>query len=198
MRIDRIEPSKNLLRTRSEWRGRVVFLALVYPSREGLPEYLAYRQEVESVARVINDRWATPGWAPIVLDTSDNFPRSIAALTRYDVLLVNPVRDGLNLVAKEGPVLNTNHGVLALSREAGAWDELGGIALEVNPFDVAGTADVLATALTMAPGERKTHAEALAKVAAARVPHDWFDDMLGVAASASGLPDPPTTGCARP
>ncbi|HVM15243.1 MAG TPA: trehalose-6-phosphate synthase, partial [Egibacteraceae bacterium] len=97
-RVDRIEPSKNLLRgfwafddllrTRTEWRGRVVFVALVSPSREGLPEYLAYRQEVEAVARVVNDRWATPGWTPIVLDTSDNFPRSIAALTRYDVLLV--------------------------------------------------------------------------------------------------------------
>ncbi len=201
VRVDRIEPSKNLLRgfwafddllrTRSEWRSRVVFVALVYPSREGLPEYLAYRQEVESVARVINDRWGTPGWTPIVLDTSDNFPRSIAALVRYDVLLVNPVRDGLNLVAKEGPVLNTNDGVLALSREAGAWDEMGGTALEVNPFDVSGTADVLAAALTMPPAERKAHAEALAKAASARVPRHWFDDMLTVAGSASGLPNPP-------
>jgi len=200
VRVDRIEPSKNLLRgfwafddllqTRIEWRGRVVFVALVYPSREGLPEYLAYRQEVESVARVINGRWATPGWTPIVLDTSDNFPRSIAALVRYDVLLVNPVRDGLNLVAKEGAVLNTNNGVLALSREAGAWEELGAVALEVNPFDVAGTADVLATALTMGPGERKAHAEALAKAAAARVPRNWFDDLLHEAGSVSGLPDP--------
>jgi trehalose 6-phosphate synthase len=201
VRVDRIEPSKNLLRgfwafedllrTRTEWRGRVVFLALVYPSREGLPEYLAYRQEVESVAKVINDRWARPGWTPICLDTSDNFPRSIAALTRYDVLLVNPVRDGLNLVAKEGAVLNETNGVLALSREAGAWEELGGTALEVNPFDVSGTADVLATALTMAPGERAAHAEALAKAASARVPRNWLDDMLAVAASSRGLPEPP-------
>lgn len=201
VRVDRIEPSKNilrgfwafddLLRTRTEWRGRVVFLACVYPSREGLPEYLAYRQECESVARVINDRWARPGWTPVVLDTSDNFARSIAALTRYDVLLVNPVRDGLNLVAKEGAVLNENNGVLALSREAGAWEELGGTALEVNPFDVSGTAEVLATALTMSQGERAAHAEALAKAASARVPRHWLDDMLEVAASARGLPDPP-------
>jgi trehalose 6-phosphate synthase len=176
----------------------VIFVACVYPSREGLPEYLAYRQEVESVAAVINDRWATPGWTPILLDTSDNFPRSIAALTRYDVLLVNPVRDGLNLVAKEGAVLNECNGVLALSREAGAWEELGGVALEVNPFDVSGTADVLATALTMAPGERATHAEALAKAASARVPRDWFEDMLKVAGAATGLPDPPATKRAAP
>jgi trehalose 6-phosphate synthase len=202
VRVDRIEPSKNLLRgfwafddllrTRTEWRGRVVFVALVYPSREGLPEYLAYRQEVESVARVVNDRWCTPGWLPIVLDTSDNFPRSIAALACYDVLLVNPVRDGLNLVAKEGAVLNQSNGVLALSREAGAWEELGSVALEVNPFDVSGTADVLAAALTMAPAERAAHAEALSKAASARVPRDWFDDLLAEAGSVSGLPDPAT------
>ena len=201
VRVDRIELSKNLLRgfwafedllrTRTEWRGRVVFVACVYPSREGLPDYLAYRQEVESVARVINERWARFGWTPIILDTSDNFARSIAALTRYDVLLVNPIRDGLNLVAKEGAVLNGCNGVLALSREAGAWEELGGVALEVNPFDVSGTADVLATALTMAPGERAAHATALAAAASARVPRDWFDDMLRVAGSSTGLPEPP-------
>ncbi|MDQ2826731.1 MAG: trehalose-6-phosphate synthase [Actinomycetota bacterium] len=201
VRVDRIEPSKNILRgfwafddllqTRAEWRGRVIFVACVYPSREGLPEYLAYRQEVESVAQVINDRWATPGWTPILLDTSDNFPRSIAVLTRYDVLLVNPIRDGLNLVAKEGAVLNANDGVLALSREAGAWEELGGTALEVNPFDVSGTADVLAMALAMGAAERATHAEELSKAAMSRVPRDWFDDLLREAGSAPGLPDPP-------
>ncbi len=192
-RVDRIELSKNLLRgflafddllrTRPEWRGRVVFLAQAYPSRESLPEYLAYRQEVEGLARLLNDRWATPGWDPIVLDTSDNYSASVAALVRYDVLLVNPVRDGLNLVAKEGALLNRHDGVLALSREAGVWDELGGTALEVNPFDVAGTSDVLSIALTMAAGERAAHAAALRKAAEARVPRDWLDDQLAAAAT---------------
>jgi trehalose 6-phosphate synthase len=192
-RVDRIELSKNLLRgflafddllrTRPEWRGRVVFLAQAYPSRESLPEYLAYRQEVEGLARLLNERWATPGWDPIILDTSDNYSSSVAALVRYDVLLVNPVRDGLNLVAKEGALLNRNHGVLALSREAGVWDELGGTALEVNPFDVAGTSDVLSAALTMAPADRATHAAALRKAAEARVPHDWLADQLAAAAT---------------
>ncbi len=198
-RVDRIELSKNLLRgflafddllrTRPEWRGRVVFVAQAYPSRESLPEYLAYRQEVEVVARLLNERWSTPGWTPIVLDTSDNFVSSVAALVRYDVLLVNPVRDGLNLVAKEGPLLNRNNGVLALSREAGVWDELGETALEVNPFDVAGTSDVLSTALTMGAGEREAHAAALRKAAGARVPHDWLADQL--AAAATGQPGRP-------
>jgi trehalose 6-phosphate synthase len=192
-RVDRIEPSKNLLRgfwafddllsTRPEWQGRVVFVALVYPSREALPEYLAYRQEVESLAALLNDRWGTPGWTPVVLDTSDNFPRSVACLVRYDVLLVNPVRDGLNLVAKEGPLVNRRDGVLALSRDAGAWGELSGVALEVNPFDVAGTSDVLATALTMSAEERAAHAKALREAATARGPRDWYEDLLQAARS---------------
>jgi trehalose 6-phosphate synthase len=194
LRVDRIELSKNLLRgflaydellrTRPEWRGRVVFVALVYPSREGLPEYLAYRQEVETLAARVNAQWGVPGWTPILLDTSDNFPRSVAALRRYDLLLVNPVRDGLNLVAKEGPVLNERDGVLALSREAGVWEELGGVALEVNPFDVAGTAEVLAAGLAMDQADRVAHAAALRKLATSRTPRDWFDDQLAVAREA--------------
>ena len=190
-RVDRIELSKNLLRgfhafddlltSRPEWRGKVVFGAFLYPSRETLPEYLAYRQEVEFLARYVNDRWGTPDWKPVWLDMSDNYCRSVAALTRYDVLLVNPVRDGLNLVAKEGALVNRRNGVIALSREAGVWDELGATALELNPFDVVGTSDVLAAALAMAPDEREAHASAVRKLASARVPRDWFDDQLHAA-----------------
>ena len=150
VRVDRMELSKNLLRGfwafdellehQPQRRERVVFVALAYPTRQGLPEYLAYQNEVESTVARINQRWATPGWTPIVLGVEDDYQRSLAALSRYDVLLVNPVRDGLNLVAKEGPLINTRHGVLALSREAGAYDELWPAALEINPFDVSGTA----------------------------------------------------------
>ncbi|MGI9079328.1 MAG: alpha,alpha-trehalose-phosphate synthase (UDP-forming) [Acidimicrobiales bacterium] len=200
VRVDRIELSKNLLRgflayddllrTRPEWRGQVVFAAFIYPSREGLPEYLSYRQEVESLARHINQTWATPEWTPVTVDTTDNFPRSVAALRRYDVLLVNPVRDGLNLVAKEGPLVNQRDGVLALSREAGAWEEMGGAALEVNPFDIAGTSDVLATALAMSAEERAAHAAAVYRAATARKPRDWLDDQLQGAAGADGLVSP--------
>lgn len=196
LRVDRLELSKNLLRgfyafddllaRRPEWRGRVVFLALAYPSREGLPEYLAYRNEVEHLAARLNERWGSGDWTPVVLDTTDNFARSVAALQRYDVLLVNPVRDGMNLVAKEGPLLNRNDGVVVLSREAGAWDELGPHALELNPFDVAGTSDALAAALAMEPGERAARARALRAAAAARSPRDWLADQL--AAAGTGIP----------
>jgi len=188
LRVDRIEPAKNLLRgfwaidemlrMRPELCGDVVLLALAYTSRSTLPEYLAYGAEVEQAVRRVNDVWGTDDWAPIILDVADDPGRSVAALMRYDVLLVNPLRDGLNLVAKEGPLVNTNHGVLALSREAGAFAELRPEALEINPFDVTGTAAVLIDALDMAPTERVRRAEALHGLVTKRQPGDWLADQL--------------------
>jgi trehalose 6-phosphate synthase len=129
----------------------------------------------------VNDRWAAPGWTPIVYDTSDDYPRSLAVLRRADVLLVNPIRDGLNLVAKEGGIVNERDAVLCLSREAGVWDEVGDAAVRVPPFDVAGTADVLDVALRMPADERKSRAEALQALAVARKPADWLADQLAAA-----------------
>jgi trehalose 6-phosphate synthase len=191
VRVDRMELSKNLLRgfwafeemleNEPQRRERVVMVALAYPTRQKLADYLAYHNEVESTVDRINRRWSTPGWTPIVLDVEDDYPRSLAALRRYDVLLVNPVRDGLNLVAKEGPLINDRHGVLALSREAGAFEELQGAALEINPFDVSGTAGVLSAALDMEDGERTGRAADLANRVLARQPRDWLQDQLDAA-----------------
>jgi trehalose 6-phosphate synthase len=191
VRVDRMELSKNLLRgfwafeelleLQPHRRERVVFVALAYPTRMGLPEYLAYQNEVESTVERINNQWGTPGWTPIVLEVEDDYPRSLAALTRYDVLLVNPVRDGLNLVAKEGPLVNTRNGVLALSREAGAFEELAPASLELNPFDVSGTASVMAEALDMDPGLRAERAARLRQLILARHPADWLQSQLDAA-----------------
>ena len=191
VRVDRIELSKNILRgfqafddlleRYPEWRERVVFGAFVYPSREGLPEYLAYRQEVEATVRRINERWATPGWTPILFDPSDDFPRSVAALRRADVFLINPIRDGLNLVAEEGPLVNERDAILLLSPEAGVWDQLVGAARPVHPYDISGTADALVAALTATPEERATEAAELRRRAAARTPEDWLADQLAAA-----------------
>ncbi len=191
VRVDRMELSKNLLRgfwafeelleVQPHRRERVVFVALAYPTRQGLPEYLAYQNEVEATVARINLQWGTPDWTPIVLEVEDDYPRSLAALTRYDVLLVNPVRDGLNLVAKEGPLINARHGVLALSREAGAFDELAPAVLEINPFDVSGTAAVIAEALDMDAAQRATTSERLRRLIRARHPSDWLRDQLDAA-----------------
>lgn len=186
-RVDRIELSKNLLRgflayddlleRWPEWRERVVFGAFVYASREGLAEYLAYRQEVETLVAQINDRWRTDTWTPILLDTSDDFPASIAALRLYDVLLVNPIRDGLNLVATEGCLVNENDGLLLLSPEAGAFERLGDAVVRVNPYDVASTAEALHNALSMPAGERAGQSLRLRVLAEERSPSDWLREQ---------------------
>lgn len=191
VRVDRIELSKNLLRgfhafddllrRHPRWRGRVVFGAFCYPSREGLPEYLAYRQEVEGLAAAVNDRWRTGDWEPVLLETADDFPRSVAALRRFDVLLVNPIRDGLNLVAKEGALLNERAGLVALSPEAGAWYELEGAVRRVDPYDVTQTADALASALDASAEERRGESAELRRRARSRTPADWLADQLAAA-----------------
>lgn len=191
VRVDRVEPSKNLLRGFAAfgslldehpwWRGRAVFGAFVYPSREGLPEYVALREEMHQRVAEINERHGTDDWTPILLDESDDYVRSIAALSRADVVLVNSTRDGLNLVAFEAGLVNDVDGVLALSPETGAWDLLGPAALRVHPFEVTGTAVVLAEALAMEPDERRMRAERWHLAAAARRPADWLADQLRAA-----------------
>jgi trehalose 6-phosphate synthase len=191
VRVDRIELSKNILRgfhafddlleRYPQVRERVVFAAFCYPSRDGLPEYLAYRQEVEWLARSLNDKWSKPDWTPILFDTSDDYPRSVAALRRYDVLVVNPIRDGLNLVAKEGAIVNERDGVVVLSTEAGAFDELDGAVRPVNPFDVSGTADAIAEALFSSPAERVAESTELRRRVESRNPQMWLADQLQAA-----------------
>lgn len=191
VRVDRVELSKNLVRgfwaldelleRHPEHRGRIIMLALAYASRQGLPEYLAYRSEIEQAVAAVNARWADGTWQPIALDIADDPDRSFAALTMADVLLVNPIRDGLNLVAKEGPLVNERDGVLVLSREAGAFAELDGAALTVNPFDITETADALHAALTMDPGERAQRAGELRRRITGLPVRRWLDDQFQAA-----------------
>lgn len=193
-RSDRIELSKNLIRgfrafdtlldRHPEWRGRVCFVASVYPSREANPDYAAYRTETEACVAAINDRWATPEWTPILLDTTDDFPLSVATLARADVVLVNSVRDGLNLVASEAMLVNDRDALLALSPHAGVWEVLGEAAEAVQPWDVRQTAEVLHRLLATDTAERRTRARRLRELAASRTPADWLDDQL----AASGRP----------
>ncbi len=201
-RADRMEPSKNIVRgmlafeelltTHPEWRGEVVHVAFAYPSRQGLAEYLAYGADVVHTAERINHAFGaatgSDAWTPIVLSVEDDRARSLAALTLSDVLLVNPVRDGLNLVAKEGPLLNSVDGALVLSHEAGAWAELeldGGGALGINPFDVSGTAEMIHAALSMGTAERAERATAMREAVRARTSADWWNDQLAVAEETS-------------
>jgi trehalose 6-phosphate synthase len=188
VRVDRTELSKNivrgleayreLLRSRPEWRGRVIQVAFAYPSRTDLPEYREYADAVQRLAGQITDEFAVPGWDPLILEVNDDYARSLAALKLADVLLVNPIRDGMNLVAKEGPILSEPGCALVLSTEAGAAAELGDAALMINPYDVMQTAQALHQALGMSEQERSRRSAALASAAAALPPARWFGDQL--------------------
>ena len=188
LRTDRVELSKNIVRgfmaydrlleARPGMRGRVVFAALVYPSRQELPEYIAYANEIEQVVERINERWATRDWLPIVFDQRDDFARSVAGMQRYDVLFVNPVKDGLNLVAKEGPLLNRRDGLVCLSREAGAFEELRDGVLELHPFDIEQMAGALDDALATPMDIRATSAARLRDLVLQRTPASWLADLV--------------------
>jgi len=188
VRVDRTELSKNIVRglaayrelltTRPQWRGRVVHLAFAYPSRSDLAEYRAYTEQVRQLALEITGEFGTPDWNPLILEVKDDYPRSLAACALADVLLVNPIRDGMNLVAQEGPVLSERGCALVLSREAGAAATLAGDALLVNPYDITETAEALHQALAMPEAERQRRSAALAAIAAADPPARWLGDQL--------------------
>ncbi|URM90899.1 trehalose-6-phosphate synthase [Streptomyces sp. MRC013] len=188
VRVDRTELSKNIVRgllayrelltSRPEWRERVVHIAFAYPSRQDLEVYRRYTAEVSRVAEEINAEFGTETWTPVLLHVKDDFARSLAAYRLADVALVNPVRDGMNLVAKEVPVVSDEGCALVLSREAGAHEELGADAVTVNPYDVTGTARALHEALSMDPADRAARTARLAAAATALPPQRWFLDQL--------------------
>jgi trehalose 6-phosphate synthase len=171
LRVDRTDPSKNVVRgfraferfleDHPELHGRVGMLALLDPSRQDIPEYAEYLGAIQRTAREVNDHYQRAGWTPIDLRIEDDFLGSVAAYKQYDVLLVNAIFDGLNLVAKEAPLVNERDGVLILSENAGAHEELSEWALTVNPFDIAGQAEAIHTALQMSPKERAARVEAM-------------------------------------
>ena len=188
LRVDRTDPSKNvvrgfrafglLLERHPELHGRVGMLALLAPSRQDIAEYAEYAAAVETEAEAVNARFGRAGWTPVELDVADDFPRSVAGYLQFEVLLVNPVFDGLNLVSFEGPFVNEHAGVLVLSENAGSNEELGEWALTVNPLDVAGQADALYTALMMAPEDRRRRADAIRARVRSRGVREWIDAQL--------------------
>ncbi|MFJ4779377.1 trehalose-6-phosphate synthase [Streptomyces sp. NPDC088762] len=189
VRVDRTELSKNILRgllayrellvAHPEWRGRVVHMASAYPSRQDLEEYRSYTAAVRELADEINAEFGEEGgWQPVLVSVQDDFARSLAAYRMADVALVNPVRDGMNLVAKEIPVVSEAGCALVLSTGAGAYGELREDALTVNPYDVSATAEALHAALSMPSAERAERTKRLAAAATALPPTRWFAAQL--------------------
>src|SRR6266702_6204327 len=169
MRVDRIEPTKNILRgfqaytqmldEHPELLGKVTFLAFLVPSRQALSRYQRYNAEVLKIIEETNSKYGSSEWTPIHAFFGNDRTRSLAAMQLYDVLLVNPIIDGMNLVAKGGPAVNQRNGVLVLSRTAGAFQQLGKGSIPTSPTDVAETARALYEALTLPDDERAIKAK---------------------------------------
>ena len=188
LRVDRADLSKNVLRgftafdlfleQHPEFYETVTFIAHLIPSRQDVPEYAEYLERIEAVVAVVNHRHGTTDWMPIELRLRENLEEAIAAYKHYDLLMVNAMFDGMNLIAKEGPLVNERNGVSLLSENTGAHEELADFALSVNPFDVQEQADAIHRALTMSAEERTWRAQGLKRIVTARDPGDWVDDQL--------------------
>ncbi len=189
MRVDRIEPTKNILKgfqayakmldDHPELLGKVKFLAFLVPSRQSLPEYKRYNADVLKIIDEINLKYGTGEWKPIHAFTKDNDrTRALAAMRFYDVLLVNPIIDGMNLVAKEGPVVNECNGILVLSRTAGAFQQLGKASVPTSPTDVMETAEALYNALNMPPEERHIKSTLARQIVERNDLHVWLSRQI--------------------
>jgi trehalose 6-phosphate synthase len=188
LRVDRADLSKNVLRgftgfdifleQHPEFAERITFTAQLMPSRTDVPEYAEYLERIEALVAVVNHRHGTPDWMPIDLKLRDDLEEAMANYKHYDVMMVNAMFDGMNLVAKEGPVVNERDGVSILSENTGAHEELGEFSLSVNPFDVQELADAIYTALTMPEEERARRAKGLREIVMSRDPGDWIDDQI--------------------
>ncbi|CAA9553302.1 MAG: Alpha,alpha-trehalose-phosphate synthase [UDP-forming] [uncultured Thermomicrobiales bacterium] len=190
LRVDRAEPSKNIVRgfqafdrfleAHPDFQGRINFVAITVPSRMDVEEYRDYLDDVSAVVGRINARYANveTGWQPIHMIMGENYPRALAAMKWYDVLLVNSIIDGMNLVAKEGALLNERNGVLILSEGAGAAIQLGDDALMVAPADVEGTAQAIYEAVTMPLSERRRRADRLRRIVEQDDVASWFRQQL--------------------
>jgi len=188
LRVDRADLSKNVLRgftafdifleQHPEFRENVTFIAHLQPSRQDVPEYVEYLEKIEALVAVINHRHGTTDWMPIDLRLRDDFDEAVALYKHFDLLLVNAMWDGMNLVSKEGPLVNTRDGMMILSENTGAHEELGACALSVNPFDVQEQADAMYQALTATPEEREHRMRLLQHIIESRTPADWINDQL--------------------
>ncbi len=188
IRVDRADLSKNVLRgftafdvflqQHPEFRERVTFIAHLQPSRQDVAEYQEYLERIEALVAVVNHRHGTTDWMPIDLRIYENFHEAVARYKHFDLLMVNALFDGMNLVAKEAPAVSTRDGVVMLSENTGAHEELGDCALTVNPFDIQEQADAIHRALTMDPEERRLRAERLREIVRKRNPRVWIEEQL--------------------
>ncbi len=184
VRVDRTDLAKNVLRgfkafdrfldLYPEYLEQVTFVAQLPPSRQDVDEYIEYIEKIRSLVSHINTKHGNTDWMPIDLRMEHNMPRALALYKHYDVMLVNSIFDGMNLVAKEAPLINERDGVLILSENTGAHEELGAFAITVNPFDVEDQARAIHAALTMSREERVARGAAIKQIVRANNVAKWL------------------------
>lgn len=197
VRVDRTDPSKNIVRgflafdrlleLHPELVGRVTFLALLQPSRQDVPEYADYLADIGAAVARVNAKYVREGQQPVDLRLLEDLPLAVAAYSLCDVLMVNAVADGMNLVAKEAVVVSQREAVLLLSENAGAHDELGRFAVTVHPFDVEQQAEALHQALTMPMQERRDRRAAARDVVRRNDVTYWLQAQIDDLAELTGL-----------
>jgi trehalose 6-phosphate synthase len=156
----------------------VHFLAYLVPSRLGVVEYNEYLDNLNATAGRVNAKYGDSDWEPVRIIIGENYDRALAALQLYDVLLVNAIADGMNLVAKEGPIVNQRDGVLILSERTGANQQLGVGAIVIPPCDVYATAEAMHQALIMPEAEKKGKAHLLKWIIEKEDIVDWLCRQL--------------------
>ena len=187
VRVDRVDPAKNIplgfqafgrmLERRPDLVGKAKFLAFMVPSRADLPEYRAEYARMQGSVAEVNERFGFDGYKPIELFYENNWQQALAGMSLADVVLVNSIADGMNLVAKEAAIVSEKDAVLVLSTQTGAWAELGGAALGVDPNEVEGTVRALEHAVDMPRSERAIRAAALRARTEAHDVWDWLDEQ---------------------
>jgi trehalose 6-phosphate synthase len=188
LRVDRIDPSKNIVRgfqayqelltLHPEYQEKVVFLAMLVPSRRGIEEYQDYLDKIMAISGQINADFGTKDWEPVRILVGEDYERALAAMQLYDVLLINAIADGMNLVAKEGPIVNNRDGVLILSERTGASLQLAPGSTIVSPCDIYATAEALHQGLSMDAAEKHSRARTLMWIIKQYDIHKWFSDQI--------------------
>jgi trehalose 6-phosphate synthase len=204
LRVDRVEPTKNIVRglqafdllleQHPELIGKVRFMQLLVPSREGVTRYRRYARQVTNLTQKINEKYRDAGEQVVVTVQGNNYARALAAMRQHDVMLVNSIIDGMHLGAKESAVVNERDSVLVVARTAGVYQELrDGACLGISPLDLQETADMLYCVLAeMSPEERQSMADEARRRVRAHTVIDWLRDQL------DDLVEIPTTALSPP
>jgi trehalose 6-phosphate synthase len=187
-RTERTDPSKNIIRgfkaydlfleKNSEFHGKITFFITGMSTRESVKEYQEYKSAVSKIIDEINEKYSKDGWKPIIPHFEAEYSLVTAALKNYDCLLVNSIHDGMNIVPKEGAIVNENNGVLILSETTGAHDELKEYSISINALDIAQTAKAIYKAVKMEQNEREKRLKGLKEIINQYDVYKWIGEQF--------------------